>query len=52
MEYIHRETPEKYRYVSQPKTRRNMMINHIESYEKNIDIFYGESSETYGDTAW
>lgn len=28
-----------------------MIINHIDSYEVNIDIFYSESSsETYGDT--
>ena len=34
MEYMHRAPPEIYRYVSQPKARRNMMINHINSYEK------------------
>jgi hypothetical protein len=39
MEHIHRETPENYRYVSQPKTRRDMMINHIDSYEKISTYF-------------
>jgi len=39
MEYIHRETPEKYRYISQPKAQRNMMIDHTDSYEKISTYF-------------
>jgi hypothetical protein len=34
MEYIQREIPEKYRYVSQSKVRRDMMISHTHSCEE------------------